>query len=145
MKYILAVVALATVVTASPCLAAEHTAKEAANIALVHRMLNELERDSPSSASVAAFFSDDCYIRWSEKDTPAQGKEAALKKLATLFPPNTKYRIVIHQTFAKGPVVMNSRDDIQITAGKEAHPFHVVGLFVVKDGKITTWSDYEDK
>ena len=44
-----------------------------------------------------------------------------------------------------GPVVMNKRIDTMKTAGKPDQVFPVVGVFIVKKGKITEWTDYLDK
>ncbi len=120
-------------------------ASESNNVAVVQRMLTSLEAADPSPSALLELFSDDCYIRWSEKDTPATGKPAALAKLTSLFSKNHRYKIVVHQWFAKGPIVVTSRDDITLSNGKAAAPFHVVGVFVVENGKIAKWDDYEDK
>jgi limonene-1,2-epoxide hydrolase len=132
---------LASSSTALPALGANETN----NVAVVQRMLTALEATDPNPSALADLFSDDCYIRWSEKDTPATGKTAAIAKLASLFSKNHRYKIVVHQWFAKGPIVVTSRDDITLSNGKAAAPFHVVGVFVVENGKIARWDDYEDR
>jgi limonene-1,2-epoxide hydrolase len=48
-------------------------------------------------------------------------------------------------TTAHGPVVLNKRIDTLKTLDKPDQVFPVVGVFVVKDGKITEWVDYLDK
>ena len=40
---------------------------------------------------------------------------------------------------------MNRRIDTMKTAGKPDQVFKVVGVFVVKDGKIVEWADYLEK
>jgi limonene-1,2-epoxide hydrolase len=40
---------------------------------------------------------------------------------------------------------MNKRNDTLKTEGKPDQVFPVVGVFLVKDGKITEWTDYLDK
>jgi limonene-1,2-epoxide hydrolase len=49
------------------------------------------------------------------------------------------------ETTAHGPVVMNKRIDTMKTPDKPDQVFPVVGVFVVKNGKITEWTDYLDK
>jgi limonene-1,2-epoxide hydrolase len=46
------------------------------------------------------------------------------------------------ETFARGPVVVNSRIDSTLKGTHATHPTSVVGVFVVKNGKIKEWSDY---
>ena len=46
------------------------------------------------------------------------------------------------ETTAHGPVVMNKRIDTMKTEGKPDQLFPVVGVFIVKDVKITEWADY---
>ena len=48
-------------------------------------------------------------------------------------------------TTAHGPVVLNKRIDTLKTQGKPEQVFPVVGVFVVKNGKIEEWADYLDK
>ena len=132
---------LASASTALP----EPASNETNNVAIVQRLLTSLEASDPSANAMIGLFSEDCYIRWSENDTPATGRTAAIAKLTSLFAKDHRYKIIVHQWFAKGPIVVTSRDDITLSNGKAAAPFHVVGVFVVKNGKIARWDDYEDK
>lgn len=132
---------LASVSTALP----EAASNETNNVATVQRLLTSLEAADPSPSAIIGLFSEDCYIRWSETDTPATGRTAAIAKLTSLFAENHRYKIIVHQWFAKGPIVVTSRDDTMLSNGKAAAPFHVVGVFVVENGKIARWDDYEDK
>jgi limonene-1,2-epoxide hydrolase len=118
---------------------------ETSNVEVVQGMLTSLEATDPSPTAIAALFSQDCYVSWSEKDTPAVGNAAAIEKLQSLFSKGERYKIIVHHWFAEGPVVVTSRDDITFIAGKAATPFHVVGVFVLRNGKIARWEDYENK
>jgi limonene-1,2-epoxide hydrolase len=44
--------------------------------------------------------------------------------------------------FQRGDFVMTSRIDTEITPGKPNREWQVVGVFVVKDGKIREWTDF---
>lgn len=132
---------LAVVSTALP----QSASNETNNVAVVQQLLTSLEASDPSPTAMVGLFSNDCYIRWSETDTPATGRPAAIAKLTSLFAKHHRYKIVVHQWFAKGPIVVTSRDDIMLSDGKAAAPFRVVGVFVVENGKIARWDDYEDK
>ena len=47
----------------------------------------------------------------------------------------------VHETFAKGPVVVNARTDTTIKGGKPETPGPIVGIYVFKDGKIQEWEE----
>ena len=52
------------------------------------------------------------------------------------------YKIVVHDIYACGPVVVVNRTDIRKEAGKPDWPIPATGVFALKDGKIIEWSDY---
>ena len=120
------------------------TATERANLQLVRQLLDALTVDSPDPRKIVAYLADDCDVRFSEKESPAVGKAAALDKIKGIFPPGRKYKVEIFGVFNKGPIVVTSRSDYPITGGKVGKPFDVVGVFVVEKGKVKSWNDYVD-
>ncbi len=53
-----------------------------------------------------------------------------------------RYDLKILETFARGPVVVNSRTDSTLKGTRSTNPTPVVGVFILRDGKIREWSDY---
>ena len=88
------------------------------------------------------FLSDDASVRM-EEDTPAIVGPAAVAAAFKAFMSHGETQSVkILTSTAKGPVVMNTRVDTMKTPGKPDQAFKVVGVFVVKKGKIKEWTDY---
>ncbi len=58
--------------------------------------------------------------------------------------PGEKLDVKILHTYAEGPLVTNKRIDTLTTPSKPPQSFPVVGVFIVKKGKITEWTDYLD-
>ena len=92
-----------------------------------------------------AYLADDCVLDLVEGQPPAVGKAAAKALFQAFMKNGERYDLKIVETFAKGPVVANSRVDTTIVAGKPPEAAPVVGVFIVKDGKIGKWSDYPVK
>ncbi len=59
-----------------------------------------------------------------------------------MFPDSYQYRTVT--VVAEGDVVMNERLDFLTGPDGAVHGLPVMGTFVVKDDKITRWTDYWD-
>ena len=76
---------------------------------------------------------------------PTEGIEATLAAMAfqfEMFPDSYEYETV--NVIAEGDLVMNERLDYVRGPDGERHGLPVMGAFVVKDGKITRWTDYWD-
>jgi limonene-1,2-epoxide hydrolase len=75
----------------------------------------------------------------------ARGVEEVLANLAAqfaMFPDSYEYTTI--NAAADGAVVMNERlDHVKGPDGK-VHALPVMGTFIVRDGKITRWTDYWD-
>jgi limonene-1,2-epoxide hydrolase len=91
------------------------------------------------------FLADNASVRMEEDKPPVVGPAAVAAAFKSFMTPGTTLSVKVNQTFAKGPVVVNSRVDTLKTAGKPDQSFPVVGVFVVKNGKIAEWTDYLDK
>jgi limonene-1,2-epoxide hydrolase len=80
------------------------------------------------------------------EDQPAVvGRKAIADVFKSFMTTGVTLTIETLETTVHGPVVMNKRIDTMKTAGKPDEVFPVVGVFVVKKGKITEWTDYLDK
>jgi limonene-1,2-epoxide hydrolase len=75
----------------------------------------------------------------------ASGIEAVLESIAgqfAMFPDSYEYRTV--NSAAEGDIVMNERVDMIKGPDGNVHGLPVMGTFVVRDAKITRWTDYWD-
>jgi limonene-1,2-epoxide hydrolase len=75
----------------------------------------------------------------------ASGIESVLENVAAqfaMFPDSYEYRTV--NIAAEGDVVMNERVDMVKGPDGRLHGLPVMGAFVVRDGKISRWTDYWD-
>lgn len=99
--------------------------------------------DSPDAEKIVnQFMADDCVVRFGESVAPVSGHPAVISLFNTFLGNGERYELRILETFARGPVVVNSRVDSTIKDSRKANPTKVVGVFVIKDGKIKEWSDY---
>lgn len=120
-------------------LAAAPNAAEALNLKLVTDFCDAFAgRDM---ARIAAFLSDDCVYRISETAPPARGKKAAVERIRSYVERSTRIELKILDSWVKGPVVVNERID-SFEPPFPNSPFHLTGVFFVKDGKIAEWTDY---
>ena len=120
--------------------AAEKSAAAKANIKIVEDFIKSWNEPDKS----VAFLADDASVRM-EEDKPAIVGPAAVSGAFKAFMGHGEtINVKILSTFAEGPVVTNIRVDTLKTPGKPDQAFKVVGVFVVKKGKIKEWTDYLD-
>jgi len=75
----------------------------------------------------------------------ASGIEAVIENVAgqfAMFPDSYEYRTI--NAVAEGDVVMNERIDMIKGPDGKVHGLPVMGTFVVRDGRISRWTDYWD-
>ena len=123
--------------------AASSSVIEKANVQLVKDFCKAWGDDPPDAENMAnKFLSDDCVVRFGESIEPVTGHEAAVALFETFLANGERYDLKVLESFARGPVVVNSRVDSTIRGTRTTHPTSVVGVFIVKDGKIKEWSDF---
>jgi len=100
--------------------------------------------DDPPDADkmVDQFMTDDCLVRFGDKVGPVTGRSAAAALFRSFLANGERYDLKILETFARGPVVVNSRTDSTLKGTRSTNPTPVVGVFILRDGKIREWSDY---
>ena len=98
--------------------------------------------DDPDKA--ASFLADDASVRMVEDQPAVIGPKAVAAAFKSFMTPGVTISVKVLATFAEGPVVTNKRIDTMKTPGKPDQAFKVVGVFVVKNGKIKEWADYLD-
>jgi limonene-1,2-epoxide hydrolase len=118
---------------------------EEANAKLVKNFLKAWASPDTSGAKLADYVSDDCVLRFQLGKPAVVGKAAATTAFASYLTNGRRYHIEVLETFAKGPVVTTMRRDSPIIQGTTGSATLVVGVFIVRDGRISEWSDYLDK
>jgi limonene-1,2-epoxide hydrolase len=91
------------------------------------------------------YLAPDASVRMVEDQPPVVGPEAVAAAMKGFMTPGVKLTVKTLHTTAYGPVVVNQRIDTMKTPGKPDQVFPVVGVFVVKNGKIAEWTDYLEK
>jgi limonene-1,2-epoxide hydrolase len=116
---------------------------EKANIQLVKDFCKAWADDPPDADKMASdFLADDVTVRFGDTILPVTGQDAAAELFKSFLNNGERYDLKIVDTCAHGPVVMNSRIDSTIKDDRVTNPTQVVGVFVIRDGKIKEWSDY---
>ena len=116
---------------------------EKTNIQLIKDFCKAWGEDPPDPEDMAnKYLADDCVVRFGDTIDPVTGHDAAVALFQTFLSNGERYDLKILETFARGPVVVNSRIDSTIKSTRTTHPTSVVGVFIVRDGTIKEWSDY---
>ena len=116
---------------------------EKANTQLVKDFCKAWGDDPPDAEElVNHYLADDCLVRFGETIDPVNGHEAAIALFQTFLNNVERYDLKILETFARGPLVVNSRIDSTIKGKRTTNPTKVFGVFVIRNGKIKEWSDY---
>lgn len=135
-------VALGAFVVASPALAdGEGNKTERANVKVVNDFIAAW--DNPDKA--VTFLAPEASVRMEEDKPALVGPKAVGDAFKGFMAPGTKLHVKTLRTTVHGPVVLNKRIDTLKIKDKPDQVFPVVGVFVVKNGKITEWTDYLDK
>ena len=99
--------------------------------------------DDPDKA--VSYLSADASVRMVEDEPAVVGPAAIAAAFKSFMTPGMTLTVETLSTTVHGPVVLNKRIDTIKTPGKPDQVFPVVGVFVVKEGKIDEWADYLDK
>jgi limonene-1,2-epoxide hydrolase len=91
-----------------------------------------------------AFLADNCSVRMEENKPAITGPANVATAFKGYLSHGEKLDVKILHTYAEGPLVTNKRVDTLATPGKPSQSFPIVGVFIVKKGKITEWTDYLD-
>jgi limonene-1,2-epoxide hydrolase len=134
---LLALVALA----GTACVNTEReSASEKANILVVDEFMASW--DDPDKA--VTFLAPNASVRMIEDQPAVVGPMAVAAVFKSFMTPGMELTIDTLSTTVHGPVVLNKRIDTMKTPDKPDQVFPVVGVFVVKNGKIEEWTDYLD-
>lgn len=116
------------------------TEAQKANIKIVEDFIKAWNEPDKS----ITYLADDASVRMEEDKPPVVGPTAVNAAFKAFMGHGETIDVKILSTFAEGPVVTNTRIDTLKTPGKPDQAFKVVGVFVVKKGKIKEWTDYLD-
>jgi limonene-1,2-epoxide hydrolase len=108
----------------------------------VRNFVKEWDTPAPDAARLATYFTEDAVYHNIPMD-PIKGREAIQKALGGMSGAMQSAGWEIKHQVANGNVVMNERVD-KFTMGGKALSIPVVGVFVLRDGKIAEWRDYFD-
>jgi|KBSMisStaDraftv2_1062788.scaffolds.fasta_scaffold151881_3 limonene-1,2-epoxide hydrolase len=111
---------------------------EAANLALVTDFCAAFA--ARDMTKIASYLSPNCSYRITETAAPAVGA-AAVERIKSYVERSSKIEFKILDSWARGPVVINERID-SFTRPDARPAYHLVGVFLIKDGKIEEWTDY---
>ncbi len=123
---------------AIPAMAAERTAAEEANLALVTGFCAAFA--TRDMTKIAAYLAPDCSYRVTETAMPAVGA-AAVERIRSYVERSSQIEFKILDSWTRGPMVINERID-SFTRSDASPAYHLVGVFFIKDGKIAEWIDY---
>jgi limonene-1,2-epoxide hydrolase len=141
---IFGVLALADMPSAAA--AAQITEAEQANLKLVSDMVAAWDIAAaltpPDLGKLRSFFADDCAFRLRPTDTaPVRGFEVVEAAIQRGTANGQKIHHELLDRFAKGPVVAMEKLN-QFSTPEKTRTSHVVAVFILKDGKITEWTEY---
>ena len=90
------------------------------------------------------FLADNCSVRMEEDKPAITGPANVAAAFKGFMGHGEKLDVKILKTYAEGPLVTNKRIDTLTNPGQKPQAFPVVGVFIVKKGKIAEWTDYLD-
>ncbi len=131
---------LATLVLLAMPASAEQTTEQAA-IDVVNAFIAGWSTPEAGATHLAP----DARVRLIEDQPVIVGPDAFKAAFQSFMTPGVSIEVDTRETTAYGGIVVNRRVDTVKTAGKPDQVYPVVGVFVVRDGKIVEWVDYHDK
>jgi limonene-1,2-epoxide hydrolase len=135
---------------ASPVLATDADKSNKDNAAH-EKKINELVTnfckawDGRDVEKLIGFISPEIEYHMFEGAPPIKGVDQFRQRLGGFMSGMKEIKWEIFRSHAIGDIVLNERIDHFIQApgsGKPDNHFHVVGVFLVRDGKIVYWKDY---
>jgi limonene-1,2-epoxide hydrolase len=122
---------------------AEVSTMEKNNTQLVSDFCQAWGAESPDPEKIVSqFMGEECVVRFGDSVAPVSGRPAVVRLFRSFLSNDERYELKILETFARGPVVVNARTDSTMKGTRRANPVSVIGVFVIRDGKIKEWSDY---
>jgi limonene-1,2-epoxide hydrolase len=121
----------------------ESTADEKANIEVIRRMIADWNVKGFDPADlVKKYMTKNVVVSFLETAPPNEGADAVTATWRGYHAHGENNVTTIKSAYAKGPIVVIQRVDISKVEGKPDKEYEVVGVFVLKNGKIKDWRDY---
>jgi limonene-1,2-epoxide hydrolase len=128
---------------AGPAAADEPSAAEAANIKVVKGFVATWSTKAfDPDAVTPVYFAPDAHVRVLDSLPFVVGPAAIAGAFKPYLQKGERFNVQFLQVFARGPLVVTHRIDTQVAPGQADKPMEVVGVFLVRDGKIREWTDY---
>jgi limonene-1,2-epoxide hydrolase len=123
--------------------AAEPTAAEAANVKVVKDFCATWgAKDFDPDASARAYFTPDASVRVLDTMPFVVGPAAIGAAFKPFLQHGERFKVQFLDVYAKGPLVVTHRIDTQVAPGQADKAMEMVGVFLVRDGRIKEWTDY---
>jgi limonene-1,2-epoxide hydrolase len=132
--------AVAVATLGKTAIAADEKSDAKANVKVVEAFIKAWNDPDKS----VTYLADNASVRMVEDQPAVVGPANVAAAFKGFMGHGEKLDVKILSTYAGGPVVTNKRIDTLTTPGKPPQAFKVVGVFIVKKGKIVEWADYLD-
>jgi len=133
----------AAAVPATGAAAATQTPAEAANAKLVQDFVRTWgEADFDPDKVMPTYLAANGRVRMTQDMPWVTGPAAVATSFKPFLKNGERYPVEFLDVFARGPLVTTHRIDTVLTPGKPNQKMEVLGVFLLKDGKIQEWSDY---
>jgi ketosteroid isomerase-like protein len=120
--------------------AAPMTPSEKANLDLVNEFCRSWGDKATTVAQIMSHMTEDCSFQINGQP-PIVGKAAVAAAFEGFFKDGSVFEMITHETFVKGPVVINASTDTTIKPTGRAKPSPIVVIFLFKYGKIHEWEE----
>jgi limonene-1,2-epoxide hydrolase len=112
------------------------------NETIVTNFIHEFDQPAPDPEKIGSYFTDDA-VYHNIPTKPIVGRAAIMATIASWKAMMLCTGWEVRNQLASGDVVINERID-RFTAGGKPIELPVVGVFELRDGKISAWRDYFD-
>ena len=138
-----ALAGLATTAQATPAAGATLTPAEAANLKLVQDFIATWgAADFDPDKVMPVYLASDGRVRVLQDQPFVTGPAAVAAAFKPYLQHGERFKVKFLDVFARGPLVTTHRIDTQVAPGKPDVKMEVLGVFLLKDGKIQEWTDY---
>ncbi len=120
------------------------TETETANAEMIDAFVTGwMAPDFDVAKSYTRYLAPNCVHRMSEEHAPLTTAADCIKAMQDFAASGgAVLKADITETIARGPLVIQTRDDVVRIPGQGDVPFRICALFVVKGGRIVEWNEY---
>jgi limonene-1,2-epoxide hydrolase len=123
--------------------APEPTGAEAANVKVVKDFCATWSAtDFDPDASVRTYFAPDASVRVLDTMPFVVGQAAIGAAFKPFLQHGERFKVQFLDVYTKGPLVVAHRIDTQVAPGQADKAMELVGVFLVRQGRIKEWTDY---